>query len=105
MFKLTANPTFKAKVEISIPGATKPGIIEVEFKHQSKEKLKAFFDQMKDSEAADVEHLAKIIVGWSGVDTDYSEEALDAMLDQYPAAAHELFAAYSAELLVSKRKN
>ncbi len=105
MFKLTANPTFKSQVHISIPGQDKPGVIMVTFKHQSKEQLKAFYDGLRNSDDDDLTHLMKIISGWDGVDTPFSEEALDALLNQFPAAARELFAAYSAELLESKRKN
>lgn len=104
-FKLIANPTFKSKVAISIPGQDKPGTIEIEFRHMSREKLKDYYAQLATADESDTTQLMKIIVGWIGVDTAFSEEALDALLDQYPAAARELFAAYSAELLESKRKN
>lgn len=105
MFKINANPTFKCKVQISIAGSDKPGTIEVEFRHFPRAKLKAFYDAMKTSDEDDAHHLKLIIAGWSGVDVPYSDEALEALLDQYPAAARELFAAYSTELLESKRKN
>ncbi len=105
MFKIVANPTFQCKVQISIPGIEKPGTINVEFAHLTRQALKAFYEEMKTSEENDAFHLRKIIVGWSGVDTPYSTEALDDLLDHYPAAARELFAAYSAELMESKRKN
>lgn len=103
MFKLQTNPTFKAKVGISVAGQARPAEIEAEFKYLSKAAIAAYFDQLAGK--SDAEALAEILVGWSGVDAPYSAEALALLLDSYPAAATDLFDAFRRELIEAKRKN
>lgn len=103
MFKIQPNPTFKTKVGISVPGQAKPAEIEVEFNYFTRKALRDYFDHISGKE--DVEALGEIIVGWSGVDVPYSPEALAELLDNYPAAAGDLFEAFRREVLEAKRKN
>lgn len=103
MFKLQPNPTFKAFVALSVPGEAKQTSIEVEFRHLSKSAMRDYFATLADRTDADA--LTEIIVGWSGVDTAFDHDALAAMIDNYPAAAGELFEAFRRETLESRRKN
>lgn len=103
MFKLQPNPTFKASVALSVPGEPKQASIEVEFRHLSKSAMRAYFTTLADREDADA--LADIIVGWGGVDAAFDRDALAALIDNYPAAAGELFEAFRRETLESRRKN
>ena len=103
MFKLQSNPTFKVKVPISVAGEKRQPEIEVEFKYLNKEAVKAYFDGLPGK--TDAEALAEIVVGWAGVDEAYSPEALAMLVDNYPAAAADLFGTFQRELLEAKRKN
>ncbi len=103
MFKLQPNPTFKAKVGISVAGAAKPVEIEVEYRYLKKSAVKEFFDNLEGKN--DGEALAEIVVGWTGIDQPYSTEALALLLDNYPASARDLFGAFSRELLEARTKN
>lgn len=103
MFKLNPNPTFKAKAQITVPGEAKPVAIEVTFKHLTRTKIKAYFEGLEGKSDADA--LGEILVGWSGVDEDYSPEALAELLDNYPSAAAELFDCFRRELLEARAKN
>lgn len=103
MFKLQPNPTFKSKVALSVPGSDKQATIEVEFKHLSRPKIKSFFEGLEGK--TDAEALAEIMLGWSGPDEAYCVDALQALLDNYPASAGELFDAYRRDLMESRRKN
>lgn len=103
MFKLQPNPTFIAKVDLSIPGEEKPQTIDVEFRHMSRKEIKAHSE--RNASKTDVEALGEIIVGWKGVDAEFSAETLGQLLDNYPLAAGELFAAFSRELFEARRKN
>lgn len=103
MLKLQASPTFKAKVGISVAGATRPTEIDVEFRYLNKEAIKTYFDGLQGK--TDAEALAEIIVGWSGVDAPYDIASLTALIDNYPAAAADLFETFRRELLEAKRKN
>lgn len=103
MLKLQNDPTFKTKVGISIPGQAKPTDITVEFTYLTKKQVKDFFDHLEGK--SDIDALSEIIVGWAGVDTAYSVEALAEMLDVYPSSARDLFSAFSQEVFEAKRKN
>lgn len=103
MFKLQPNPTFKAAVGISVAGQAELAEIEVEFKYLTKRQVREFFDTLGKKKDADA--LAEIIVGWSGIDEPFSKKALGTLVDNYPAAAMDLFDGFRRELLDAKRKN
>ena len=103
MFRLEPNPSFWARVALSIPGKEKPAYIEIEFKHKSRENLKEFLESLSDRD--DLEALSEIITNWKGVDADFSRENLSEMLANYPKAAHEIFSVYHEEMLEARRKN
>lgn len=103
MFKLQPNPTFKAKVALSIPGESAPVSIEVEFRHMSKSAMRDYFATLGDR--TDVDALADIVVGWSGVDAPFDRTALATLVDNYPASAGELFEAFRREAIEARRKN
>lgn len=102
--KLQPNPTFTANAELSVPGQEKTARVAVTFKHLSKNKIKDFFGNLEGKTDADA--LGEIITGWGdGIDEKYSPEALAELLDNYPAAAGELFECFRSNLLESRRKN
>lgn len=103
MFKLQPNPTFTTKVSLSVPGSDKPASIEVEFKHLSRPKIKAFFEGLEGK--TDAEALSEIMVGWSGPDGDFNRDNLQALLDNYPASGGELFDAFRRDLMEARQKN
>ena len=105
MFKLQTNPTFTAKVPISVPGQAKPVDVDIEFKFLTRKKVAAFFERLREEGMEDAKALSEIIVGWKGVDEAYSPEALETLLDNYPAASRDLFSAFSRELMESRSKN
>lgn len=103
MFKLNPNPTFNAKVQISVPGVDKPATVDVEFKHLSRSAIKSYFEGIEGK--TDAESLSEIIVGWKGVDAPYSKENLDLFLDNYPSSSREMFEAFRRELMEARTKN
>lgn len=103
MFKIQPNPTFTAKVHLTVPGSEKPSTVDVEFKHLSRPQIKAYFDGLEGK--SDTEALGEIIVGWKGFDANYSEKSLESLLDNYPTAGGELFEAFRKELMEARRKN
>ena len=103
MFKLQPNPTFKARVALTVPGEAEPAELVVNFRHLSRSGLKEFFSSLGDK--TDAEALAEIIDGWEEIDTPYSAQSLAALLDNYPASGLELFDAYRRELMEARRKN
>lgn len=102
MFKIVPKATFGVDVSISVPGAA-PAVVRVEFKHLPKSALPGYFSGLQGK--TDAEALAEIVVGWEGVDVPYSPQALATLVDNYPAAAAELFEAFRSELMEARRKN
>lgn len=104
MFRLQPDPTFKARVSLSVPGHAKKAEIGIEFRHLSRSQIEAFFESCRGGRT-DADALGEIIVGWSDVDTAYSSEALAQLVDNYPLAAQELFDAFRREALQAREKN
>ena len=108
MFTLQPKPTFKAEVLIHGPGGG-DAKLKLEFAHLGKKALKEFYDSMKVEEGAeprdDLDAISEIVVGWDGVDTPFSKDALAKLLDNYPSAAFSILEAYSGAVFEAKRKN
>lgn len=108
-FKLIPNPTFKATVNLTVPGQENPGQIEFEFRHMTSDGLKAWFEDGREKTSA--EALSEVIVGWNGVlNTDdnplpFSAERLAELLANYPASGMEALSAYVNRLTESRAKN
>lgn len=103
MFKIEPNPTFSTTVRISRPGEAKPGEFVVEFKHLTRDELKAYFSTLSGRDDNDA--LFEIIAGWSEIDIPFSKKGLATLLNKWPTAGHELFEAFRREALESKLKN
>lgn len=103
MFKLQPKTTFWAKVPVSIPGETKPAIVEMEFKHLGREGLKSYFENLEGKK--DAEALAEIIMNWRGVDAEFNPENLAELLENYPSASLSVFQTFRAESMEAKAKN
>jgi hypothetical protein len=103
MFKLTPDPKFKAKVLLTVPGKEKRVEISVTFNHKPKSQLQSYYESLKDRK--DDDSLLEIIAGWDGVDAEFSAEALQQLLANYPASAGELFEAYRINLIDSRKGN
>ena len=108
MISLKASKTFKSTVDFVCPGGATESI-EVEFNHKTKSQLAEFFK----SAPSDIDGLAEIIAGWQhaaangdkGFSEAYSKQALENLLDQYPAAALMFYTTYQSELHRVKTKN
>lgn len=103
MFKINPNPTFTAKVQLSVPGQDRRETVDIEFKHLSRKDIKNFFEGIEGK--TDAESLGEIIVAWKGIDAPFSAANLEQLLDNYPASARELYEAFRAELMEARQKN
>lgn len=101
-FKLKPNPTFKAKVNIHVPGEQKPGVIEFVFKHKTKDQL-AEFEKAKGR--TDVEVVMDIAAGWDLSDEEFSPETLGQLFQNYVTAPADIVNAYSAALYGARLGN
>lgn len=107
MFKLNPAPTFRH--EVAIPTPTGPVPLDLEFRHKGKEALIAWSESFETQ--SDLQIIADIVVGWSGVIDDsgtlvpWSSEALAKLLDSYPTAARAIFEAYKKVMREGREKN
>lgn len=104
MLKLQPDPTFKAKVDIPVPG-DKPVAVEFTFKYRDQEQMDAFlFGEAGKARAAqsaaeaNKAALLDVATDWSNVDTPFSAEAIEAFVKRYPSATALVMAKYIAEV-------
>ncbi|CBJ37898.1 conserved protein of unknown function [Ralstonia solanacearum CMR15] len=106
MFSINPKPTFTAEAAIPVAGGGTEKL-QLVFKHKTRDEVKAFFAQAgagaDDQSDADV--LLEIVAGWEGVDVPFSREALDQLVQNYPAAPRAIFDTYLAELTGQRRGN
>lgn len=111
MFKLQANPTFKAIVPITRLGEDAPGLIEFKFKNVGVKRFDALIEASRSTTKNDLELLSELIESWApedeehGVDTPYSADALAALVDAFPSAVSDILIGYRMEMLGQRRKN
>lgn len=111
MFKLQANPTFKAVVAITRAGDDKPGLIEFEFNNLRRKEFDALWAEVREEKITELDAVMKIVKTWNtqhpehGVDAAFTREAMDELIDMFPAAASEIVVAFRKAQNESKRKN
>jgi len=96
MFKLKANPTFKAKVEIKGHGTAFSFVAE--FKHRTKTELEKWGNAPETLAKGNTDYLMDFVVGWDGVDEKFSREAVEELCENYIHAAIVLRQRYFEEL-------
>ncbi len=101
LFKIDGEPTFKATVQIPVPGGDdRP--LEVEFKWLTAQE---FGEKCKGTEGKDdAAFFAELVVRWSA-DADCNEDALRRLFAKYPNAARRMFETYRRELFEAEEKN
>lgn len=103
MLKLTANPTFRVKVEIPAPGGQKH-TIELDFKHKTKTEFDAWVDARRakaeagDAPQSDLDTVMELATNWHGVDGEFNRENVATFLDIYHAAGRVIGETYAREL-------
>lgn len=107
-FSLDVAPTFKAPVQIQIPGAGE-GTITFTFKHRTKAELKEFSESLTAAAAGedgpkDTDVLLDIASGWD-LDEPFDAASLGKLTERYMGAAQAVIAAYFNELTGARTKN
>lgn len=114
MFQLNPNPTFSFTAQITVPGGEAQPLALIG-RHKGRTALDEWIGlpkRLAESGAPimDADYIGQVLDGWQvatsdGVAVPYSIEALQVLLDGYPAAAGEIFAAYLRALTESRAKN
>jgi Phage tail assembly chaperone len=112
MFRFNPAPEFFADVRVTVPGSADPATLRLKFRHLGREALSAWIAKpSKQSVVNDAEYLGEVVTGWEAVkddqdrDVPFGQAALASLLDAYPAAGREIFAAYVSALTESRAKN
>ena len=106
MFKIKAKPTFEATIEIPAAGAEPAQQLKLVFKHKTRKETADFYGWLPDTEGmTDGAVLGKIIEGWKDVDTEFSEDALTELCEQYHDAVAIILDCYARELNKARAKN
>jgi hypothetical protein len=100
--KLTADPTFRAKVPVPIPGA---GTADVEFtfKHRTNKELQAYIEAI-ESDQPDTKIVMDVASGWD-LDDTYTAENVEKLCESYAGAGLAVFQTYVRELRGARAKN
>lgn len=99
--KLNADPTFKTKVAIPIPGG-EPVEVEFEFKHRTSDELAEW---MKTAgKRTDIESTTGCIVGWA-LDDKFNKANVERLLKNYHGASRAIASKYLSELMVLRLGN
>lgn len=99
--KLTANPTFKAKVTIPVTGE-KPVEVEMTFKHRTKTALDEFIQSRNGKE--DVESFMEMVTAWE-LEDEFNADSVKLLLENYIGSAVATYRKYIDELMAAKIKN
>lgn len=105
MPKLTLNPspTFKAKVDIHVPGVGNAPV-EFTFKHRTKPELDKWLADVAAKTPSDPEALLDCVLGWD-LDDEFNAENVKRFCDTYHSGAYAVVSAYRAELRGNRAKN
>lgn len=108
MIRLIPNPTFKARVKFTQPGAD-DAQAEFEFRHKSPVALLAWWQAAQERPVP--EALADVVIGWKGVidengdEVPYTPDGLAAFIAAHTTRTDELLTAYLREMTESRQKN
>lgn len=100
-FSLTLSPTFKANVNIPVPGA---GTTPVEFTFKAR--TRAEFDAFTDGVAGrnDVDVLMDIVSGWE-LEEPFDREHVEILCSNFMGASRAAIETYLAELVQARLGN
>lgn len=110
MFKLAPAPTFDLAVELSGPGDTQAGKLQLVGKYLGKTALQAWIQAARDHDD-DADWLLQVLAGWrevadaEGQPLAFDRDNLHRLLDTYPRSSQEIFDAYVAAMVGARRKN
>ena len=100
-FSLAVKPTFKAKVQVPVPGQVAE-LVEFTFKGRTRDEFKEFIDSLKDREDVDV--VMDIASGWE-LDDAFDAENVEVLCQNYLGAARAIIEKYLAELTQARLGN
>lgn len=106
--KLNLDPTFRADVQITVPGVDEPGTLQLTFKYRGRKEYAEFLESMQDKKGKKEKSVAEafplFVTGWD-LDEEFTPENIETFLNNYPAAYMEIVGQYAKLLMGSRIKN
>lgn len=99
--KLTANPTFKAKVPVPIAGDAAVDV-EMTFKHRTKAALDKWISSAEGR--SDVASFMDMVEGWE-LEDEFNEANVVLLLENYIGVGVAVLRTYVEQLVQAKAKN
>lgn len=101
--KLTAEPTFVAKVPVPIAGTDAPSVeVSMTFRHRTKTDLDAWV-KTRDNRS-DLESFLEMVVGWE-LEEEFNSDSAKQLLENYIGTGLATFLVYMEQLVKAKAKN
>lgn len=101
MLKIKANPTFKAKANIGVPGG-EPVALEFTFRHRTRSELLQWIEDSKDK--TDLDYVMSCVTSWELTD-EFTRENVGLLLENYLKAAAAIASTYLKEIGLEREKN
>ena len=104
MFIIKAPPHFDHAVSITGSGGAEQ-VLLCKFRHRTRDEFRAFMAPEATAGRSDIDTVMQMLVGWDQVDTEFSREAVEALLQNHHQAALELAISYAEGLVGGRAKN
>ncbi len=98
--KLAAEPTFKAKVAIPVPGGESADV-EFTFKHRTRDQV---VEWLEKRDTSDIDSVKDCAMGWD-LDDEFNDENVTRLCQNYLGAGFAIVTAYLSELRGARAKN
>lgn len=103
-FKLQANPTFKAPVDIPVAGQEAEKVLFT-FKHKTRTQFDALVKSVINGDTTVDDAVREVVVEWTYPGVDFNDEALSQCFEMFPGSANAIFTTYRTALFEGQRKN
>lgn len=103
-FKLQPAPTFRAPVEIPVPGEGRSKVL-FDFKYRDRDAMKEFLEKVGNTETqlSDTDLIMEMCTGWELTDP-FNRESVDLLVRNYIQAGSAIFEKYLDEHTSSKAR-
>jgi hypothetical protein len=102
VFKRVQVPPFDLPLLIRGQGGFEVGVLTLVCKAVKKSELDK---ALADRGAEVTELLRKLVVGWNDAEEEYSPEALNSLMDEYPGMAQDFLREYTRSMYMVQAKN
>lgn len=112
MFRITPAPTFRAGVELSVPGQPDLAVLQVTWRHKSRDAALDWAKRCRSATLAQVpELLLEVMADWHDVVDDRDQpvplraDTLRDLIQRYAQCEARLLATYLDQLSAAREKN